>query len=101
MSEAIDNLCVMLDTQNVDMVIQLLEENNWDEANAAQAFYSKMDQRAGSNAHQQVLDTEGDVEVRQPIQYNQEQLIGSPAEESMGLLRITPQMIAAAQARQH
>ena len=51
MSEAIDNLCVMLDTQNVDMVIQLLEENNWDEANAAQAFYSKMDQRVGSNAH--------------------------------------------------
>ena len=106
MSMAIDNLCVMLDTQNVDQVIELLEQNNWDEANAANAYYAKQAQRmpsehrASMNMNQQ-LDTEGDVEgVRQPMQFREEQLIGSPTEERMGLLGITPQMVAAMQMRQ-
>lgn len=41
MSLAIENLCAMLDTQDVDKVIALLQENNWDEAKAAQGFYAK------------------------------------------------------------
>ena len=41
MSLAIENVCAMLDTQDVDNVIVLLQENNWDEARAAQGFYAK------------------------------------------------------------
>ena len=35
MSSAIDNLLAMLDTQDVDQVIELLQQNNWDESAAA------------------------------------------------------------------
>ena len=41
MSLAIENLSAILDTQDVDQVIALLKENNWDEAKAAQGFYAK------------------------------------------------------------
>ena len=41
MSLAIQNLSAMLDTQDVDQVIKLLQENDWDEAKAAQGFYAK------------------------------------------------------------
>ena len=69
MSMAIDNLCAMLDTQDVDQVIELLQQNNWDEANAAQAFYAKQARNMPSEQlppmdMNQQLDTEGDVEVR-------------------------------------
>jgi len=32
MSIAIDNLRVMLDTEDVDLIIELLSQNNWDES---------------------------------------------------------------------
>ena len=35
MSMAIDNLSAIIDTQDVDKVIELLEKNNWDESAAA------------------------------------------------------------------
>ena len=35
MSMAIDNLSAMLNTENVDEVIELLQQNNWDEQAAA------------------------------------------------------------------
>ena len=35
MSLAIQNLSAMLDTQDVDQVIELLQQNDWDEAKAA------------------------------------------------------------------
>ena len=41
MSLAIENLSAILDTQDVDQVIKLLNESNWDESSAAQAFYAK------------------------------------------------------------
>ena len=41
MSLAIENLSAILDTQDVDQVIELLQESNWDESKAAQAFYAK------------------------------------------------------------
>ena len=44
MSMAIDNLSAMLNTENVDEVIELLQQNNWDEQAAAQAFYAKQAQ---------------------------------------------------------
>ena len=44
MSMAIDNLCAILNTQDVDQVIELLQSNNWDEANAAQAYYANQAQ---------------------------------------------------------
>ena len=40
LSVAIDNLQVMLDTQDTDLVIQLLQDNDWDESKAANAFYA-------------------------------------------------------------
>lgn len=41
MSIAIDNLSAMLNTEDVDKVIELLQQNNWDESAAAQAFYAR------------------------------------------------------------
>jgi hypothetical protein len=40
-SMAVINLQAMLDTDDIGMVLQLLEENNFDESAAAGAFYSK------------------------------------------------------------
>ena len=37
---AIVNLQAILDTDDLDKVIQLLEQNNWDEGLAANAFYA-------------------------------------------------------------
>ena len=44
MSMAIDNLSAILNTQDVDQVIELLQQNNWDESAAAQAFYARQAQ---------------------------------------------------------
>ena len=44
MSMAIENLGAMLDIQDVDEVINLLQQNNWDEQSAAQAYYAKQAQ---------------------------------------------------------
>ena len=40
-SMAVINLQAMLDTEDYAMVLQLLEENGFDESKAAGAFYSK------------------------------------------------------------
>ena len=41
MSLAIENMRVMLDTEDVDLIIELLQQNNWDESLAASAFYAR------------------------------------------------------------
>jgi hypothetical protein len=41
MSMAIENLRVMLATEDVDLVIQLLSDNNWDESAAASHYYAQ------------------------------------------------------------
>ena len=41
MSMAIENLGAILDLQDVGQVIALLQNNNWDESAAAQAFCAK------------------------------------------------------------
>ena len=41
MSMAIMNLQAMLDIEDLDQVIKLLEQNNWDEGQAANAFYAQ------------------------------------------------------------
>lgn len=40
MSMAIINLQAILDIEDLDKVIQLLEQNNWDEGQAANAYYA-------------------------------------------------------------
>lgn len=40
MSMAIDNLQAILGEDDVDKVIELLQQNQWDESAAAQAFYA-------------------------------------------------------------
>ena len=47
MSIAIDNLRVMLDTEDVDLIIEMLQQNNWDESLAASAYLAK--QMSGGN----------------------------------------------------
>ena len=37
---AVVNLQAMLDTDDIDLVMKLLEDNNYDESLAAAAFYS-------------------------------------------------------------
>jgi glutamate synthase domain-containing protein 1 len=41
MSMAIENLRVMLATEDVDLVIQLLSDNNWDESAAASQYLAQ------------------------------------------------------------
>lgn len=41
MSIAIENLRAMLDTEDVDLLIELLQQNNWDESLAASAFLAR------------------------------------------------------------
>ena len=41
MSMAIENLSAILGVEDVDKVIELLQQNNWDESAAAQAFYAQ------------------------------------------------------------
>jgi hypothetical protein len=41
MSIAIENLRVMLNTEDIDLIIELLQMNNWDESLAASEFYSR------------------------------------------------------------
>lgn len=41
MSMAIENLRVMLNTEDVDLLIELLQENDWDESQAASAFMAR------------------------------------------------------------
>jgi hypothetical protein len=38
---AIENLRVMLNTEDVDLLIELLQENDWDESQAASAFMAR------------------------------------------------------------
>jgi hypothetical protein len=40
MSMAIMNLQAMLDVDDIDVVIKLLEQNNWDVSNAASAHFA-------------------------------------------------------------
>lgn len=49
MSLAIINLQAMLGTDDIDLVIRLLEENAWDETSAANAFFA---QEFGNNRNQ-------------------------------------------------
>ena len=41
MSMSIVNLSAMLNIEDIDQVIQLLKQNNWDESQAANAFYAQ------------------------------------------------------------
>ena len=41
MSMAIENLRVMLNTEDVDLLIELLQANDWDESLAASAFMAR------------------------------------------------------------
>lgn len=41
MSMAIVNLQAMLNIEDIDKVIKLLEENNWDESQAASAHFAQ------------------------------------------------------------
>lgn len=41
MSIAIENLRVMCDTDDIDLLIELLQQNNWDETQAASAFIAR------------------------------------------------------------
>lgn len=66
MSMAVDNLCAMLDTHEVDVIIELLQQNNWDESAAAQAFYAKQAQ-AQMNAEPQ---TPGAAQLQQQNQFD-------------------------------
>ena len=43
MSMSIDNLSAMLNEQDVDVIIKLLQENDWNEQAAAAAFYAQQD----------------------------------------------------------
>jgi len=47
MSIAVENLSIILGLDDVDKVIELLQQNNWDESQAAQAYYARQ-------AHEQV-----------------------------------------------
>ena len=40
-ASAIDNVQAMLNLDNIDDVVQLLQENNWDEMAALEAYYVK------------------------------------------------------------
>ena len=41
MSMSIVNLQAMLNIEDLDQVIELLKQNNWDESSAANAFYAQ------------------------------------------------------------
>eukprot|EP00347_Sterkiella_histriomuscorum_P016338 403353573 len=93
-SMAIVNLQAMLNLEDVDKIIGLLEQNNWDEAQAAIAFYAQemhsqeRQGRASQNNRQSMYDDQmmddGDDRnnVRAPMQFQQEQLI----DDNTGLL---------------
>ena len=44
MSMAIENLSAIIDETDMDKVIALLQQNNWDESAAAQAYYAQQAQ---------------------------------------------------------
>ena len=104
MSMAIENLSAILNVDDVDKVIELLQQNNWDESAAAQAYYAQQAQQemnqqpmrpaaaAGLNQSIQTNDDEYMAEngVRRPIEYQEDQLVGGPEDERVGLLGITP-----------
>jgi len=41
MSIAIENLRVMLNTEDIDLIIELLQQNDWDESLAASAYMAR------------------------------------------------------------
>lgn len=54
MSVAIENLRAMLDCEDIDLIIELLSTNNWDESLAASAFYAR--QMSQPQTNQQVTN---------------------------------------------
>ncbi|CDW77100.1 fas-associated factor 1 [Stylonychia lemnae] len=76
---AILNLQAILNVDDVDIVIKLLEQNNWDETTAASAFYAQQinDQQRNSRPRNDsnFYQEEDDTGVRAPMQFQQEQLI--------------------------
>ena len=41
MSMAVTNLQAIINIEEIDLIIQLLEQNNWDESQAASAFLAQ------------------------------------------------------------
>lgn len=72
MSLAIENLKAMLNTEDVDLLIELLQDNDWDESLAASAFMARQTQ------HEAVELPTTAQSVRPPIPQRQEQLIQNP-----------------------
>lgn len=53
MTIAIENLRVMLDCEDIDLIIELLSTNNWDESLAASAFYARQMSQPSQQANNQ------------------------------------------------
>ena len=80
-SIAIENLKLMLDLQDVDIAIDLLQRNNWDEALAANEYYARQMSEQPIAAP---LHTPGSSEaVRAPIEQRSERLIDEPAPDAL------------------
>lgn len=82
------NLSAMLNIEDLDKVIKLLEENNWDESEAANSYMAQ--QMSGGRGdtgpgtadmnEEHKYDDDG---VRAPIQQQEDQLIGESPFESL------------------
>ncbi len=81
MSMAICNLQAMLDIEDLDQVIKLLEQNNWDEGQAANAYFAQQvahgpAQNQANNANPFAAEEQKDEHgYRAPIQQQEDQLI--------------------------
>ena len=95
-SVAIENLKLMLDLQDVDVVIDLLQRNNWDEALAANEYFARqMSQQPSAPPSQTPGSSAG---VRAPIAQRSERLIDDrpPASDALFAMmqQVNREMIA-------
>jgi hypothetical protein len=86
MSIAIENLRVMLDTEDIDLIIELLQQNNWDETEAASAYMA----RQVPDDQQPLIDNGG---VRAPMQQRTERLIDEQPDPFAILSGLNPQVM--------